>query len=145
MIKYFLICLSLVNIYAETQCRLNIRGEKICLRDKALLERANENNDTALEHFNQVRVRSFYGHQVEVSGESEPVHIDDLIGTFQCDASDNYCQGSKVIVRAECISDVGRAKVKVLRIYGNEVLEVRSSVFRGEPKLVSTDCLVPFN
>jgi len=130
MTKYLIFIILLSMNAAYTFCNLNIRGDNICLDEKAL--EIVQNEDKSLSH-NLVTIReiNFPNITVDVDGERERrvIHIDDLSGNLTCEESTSVCKNQKVLVESQCINANSDKSYKIENIYSNDMIEIKTGMF----------------
>lgn len=125
----FLLILT-ANSTAYAFCKLNIRGDNICLGKEALFrENGSGQKDYEPESFAVVEVQDMAYPKVLVKKGKQTftVSIDQLIGAQECSAGDHICERDKVQVSDQCLKQY--EKIKVERVFRNEMFEGRYKTF----------------
>ncbi len=126
----FLLILT-ANSTAYAFCKLNIRGDSICLGKEALIkeESASSQKSKESEKFAVVEVEDMAYPKVIVRKGKEKftVSIDQLVGPQECSAGDHVCEKDRVQVSEQCLKRY--EKIKVEKVFRNEMFEGRYKTF----------------
>jgi hypothetical protein len=139
LILFYLLTMSVAYSY----CQLNIRGDNICLDEKALQVIQNEDKSISYElltikeiNYPEITVK------LAASGDERVVHIDDLSGNLTCEESSTVCKNQKVVIDADCIDSNKDQEHKVQNIYSNEMIEIKTGrIFFKKTRIIPVVCI----
>lgn len=148
MNKYFALLLILSTQLAYSYCQLNIRGDNICLNEKALEIVINKEDNSRSYKLLTIKEIMFPDITVKVAGEDEEriVHIDSLSGNLTCEENPIVCRGEKVVIDKDCTGDKKDKEYKVENVFSDEVIEIRKGMIMfKKSKIIPVICIKDLN
>jgi hypothetical protein len=147
MLKYSILFYLFTISIAYSYCQLNIRGDNICLNEKALEIVQGEDKSIS---YNLLTIKDIKYPEITVKVENEDnervVHIDDLSGNLTCEESHSVCKNQKVTILAECLESNEDETHKVRNIYSNDIIEIKTGmIFFKKTRLIPVACIVDIN
>lgn len=141
-----LLALSANSTAYASYCKLNIRGDNICLDEKALLQiivnkqdsdsDSSSSEESAREPAKEsviykvakVKDMDYPRVTVEVEGKKTTVSVDDLVGAQKCHEGDFVCAKDKVALNRTCAPNDSKEHT-VSKVYRNEMIEIETGGF----------------
>lgn len=146
MHKILTILLILSTQAAFSYCQLNIRGDNICLNERALEIVINKEDDSRTYNLVTIKEIDFPNILVSVDGDSREVHIDSLSGNLTCEENPIVCKGEDVTLDKDCTGDNKDKEYNVENIYSEDMIEIKKGMFFfKKSRLVSTECIKNIN
>lgn len=147
----FLLALTASATAFASVCKLNIRGENICLEEKALrkitIVTESERLKSVAEEsvfYKVVKIKKIDYPQVIVEEDGNnktTVSVDDLFAIQKCQPGDYICEKDKVLLNRGC-GPRGQDEHKVEVVYSNEMIEIKTGGFLFFKK--ATSHILPF-
>lgn len=148
MHKYLATLLILMTHLAYSYCQLNIRGDNICLNEKALEIIENKDDNSRTHNIVTIKEINYPEIKVRVNGEREDrmIHIDSLSGNLTCEEMPVVCKGEKVVLYKDCTGDKKDKEFTVENIYSEDIIEIkRGMMFFEKSSLIPVACIKSLN
>lgn len=144
MLKYSILFYLFTISIAYSYCQLNIRGDNICLNEKALEIVQGEDKSFS---YNLLTIKEINFPDITVQADNEReqrvVHIDDLSGNLTCEESSNVCKNQKVIIDSKCIDSNENETHKIRNVYSMDIIEIKTGRFLfKKTRIIPVFCIV---
>lgn len=144
MLKYMILLHLLTISAAYSYCKLNIRGDNICLNENAL--EIVQGEDKSLS-YNLLTIKEINFPEITVQANNERgqrvVHIDDLSGNLTCEESSNVCKNQKVVIDSKCIDSNVDETHKIRNVYSMDMIEIKTGrLLFKKTRVIPVFCIV---